>query len=243
MDEPSLGRQPPFRWRWQDVLVYSLFFIGTVVVLQAAVFLLLRFFNRQVTDLSGVQLIVIEALRNFIQVAFIFFLVKTVHGQSIPATLRWVYNSNFSVLRMAVAGSLLALATLIISNFLPASPGAEFEKFLATTASYVLFVVFGIALAPLCEEIIFRGFLFSALADTSGPKMAIWVTTVAFTLLHIPQRTDDLASLPLIFAASLVFTLVRHRSGSLVPSVVMHVVYNGIILGISALATLGRSAL
>lgn len=241
MEEPSRERLRPFRWRWPDLLVFGAFFVLTAVFLPSLAFLLFRLFEPglQFRDLSGVQAIVIQALMNLVLVAFIVLRVRS-FGRPVPETLRWISAPAYPATRMVVAGAILAVTVMVISRFLPESPSSELEKLLATTASYILFVLFGIVFAPVCEEIIFRGFLFTALVDTCGVKAAILITAAIFAILHVPLRMDNLPSIPVIFGAGLIFTLVRHRSGSVIPSVMMHTFYNATIFAISALATLGQ---
>lgn len=240
MEGSSLEHEPPFKWRWPDLLAFGTFFLGTVVFLPVIAFLFFRVFEPtlQLQDLSGAQQIVTQALMDFLLVAFIVFYVKNLHQRPVRTTLRWIPRPDFPIHRMIPAGAVLAVFVTILSQFLPASPNAELEKLLSTTTSYVLFVILGIAFAPVCEEIIFRGFLFTALADLCGTKIAVLLTATVFAALHIPLRADNLPAVPVIFGAGLIFTMVRHRSGSVIPSVVMHTVYNATIFAIPALGTL-----
>jgi membrane protease YdiL (CAAX protease family) len=223
------------------LVAFGVFFLLTAFLLPPLAFLLFRLFEPglQFQNLSGVQAIVIQALMDLVLVAFIVLRVRS-FGRRAFETLRWIPAPAYPVRRMVAAGAVLAITVTVISRFLPESPSSELEKLLATTASYILFVLFGIVFAPVCEEIIFRGFLFTALVDTCGVKAAILITAAIFALLHVPLRIDNLPSIPVIFGAGLIFTLVRHRSGSVIPSVMMHTVYNAMIFAISALATLGQ---
>ncbi len=60
--------------------------------------------------------------------------------------------------RLIAAGAFLAITVLLVSSFFPTPSDSPLEKLLTTTPSIVMFVVFGIAAAPILEEIIFRGF-------------------------------------------------------------------------------------
>jgi uncharacterized protein len=244
MEDPPLEREPPFRWRRPDLLVFGIFFLATVSLLPAIAFFVFRFFQPglEVKDLSGVQLILIQALMDFVLVAFIFFLVKILHGRPVLRTLYWIRGPGLTVGRMIAAGALLAVTVLLVSSFLPTPSDTPLEKLLTTTSALGLFVVFGIAFAPLLEEIIFRGFLFTGLADVYGSKIAVPVTAILFAALHVSQLRGNLPAVAIIFLVGYVLTVVRQRSGSLIPSVIMHTAYNAMIFGISALFTvLGRT--
>jgi membrane protease YdiL (CAAX protease family) len=92
--------------------------------------------------------------------------------------------------------------------------------------------------APLLEEIIFRGFIYTLLADLYSPRVAVPITAVLFAGLHVSQLRGNLPAVLLILFVGYILTLVRKRSNSLIPSVIMHTAYNSMIFGISALSTL-----
>jgi membrane protease YdiL (CAAX protease family) len=112
------------------------------------------------------------------------------------------------------------------------------EKLLSTPFSILVFSVFGIAFAPFLEEVIFRGFVFTALVDIAGPTAGVLVTATLFAALHAIQLRGNLAAVGVIFLVGLVLTLVRYRTNSVVSSIIMHTAYNAVIFGISALGTL-----
>jgi membrane protease YdiL (CAAX protease family) len=56
-----------------------------------------------------------------------------------------------------------------------------------------------------------------------------------FAGLHISQLRGNWPAVAVILFAGWVFTVVRKRSGSIVPSVIMHTAYNSMIFGVTAL--------
>jgi membrane protease YdiL (CAAX protease family) len=168
-------------------------------------------------------------------VAFIMLLVRALHGQRIRPTLH-IIRQGVAPGRLIGGGAFLALTVLAVSSFLPAPSQSPLERLLATRSSLVVFVVFGIAVAPLVEEIIFRGFLFTALEDVYGVQAAVPVTTLLFAGLHVSQLRGNWPAVGVILFVGYVFTIVRRRTGSVVPSVIMHTAYNSMIFGIQALA-------
>jgi membrane protease YdiL (CAAX protease family) len=100
-----------------------------------------------------------------------------------------------------------------------------------------IFALFGIFIAPLFEEVIFRGFLFKAFTDVGGARIAVPATAGLFTLLHIPQLWGSWAGIALIFAVGYILSLVRNKAGSLVPCVIIHTAYNAMLFGVFAVST------
>jgi membrane protease YdiL (CAAX protease family) len=230
--------EPQFRWAPLDLAVFTVFFFFTVLFLPSVVLLLLRLFEPtiEVETLSGVQQIMIQALMDLVLVGFILFLITIRGGEALPS-LRFFYKQRLPVLRLIAGGVALALFVVTVAQLFPAPTESPFEKLLTTPVSTIAFVFFGMLVAPFLEEIIFRGFVFTALADIEGPKLAIPLTAFLFALPHAPQLWRNWAALFLIFFAGYVFTTVRHRFGSVVPAIILHTAYNATIYGLSAIGS------
>jgi membrane protease YdiL (CAAX protease family) len=80
-----------------------------------------------------------------------------------------------------------------------------------------------IVVAPIGEEIAFRGFLFRGLVRPGYERLAIVVIALAWALLHIQY---DWLGMAQIFAAGLILGWFRWASGSTVLTIVMHVLIN-----------------
>lgn len=78
-------------------------------------------------------------------------------------------------------------------------------------------------LAPLVEELIFRGLLYGWLAARWGAGVAVIGSSVAFAAAHV-----ELVHAVLVLPLGLVFGWLRWRSGSLWPSLVAHMANNGL---------------
>lgn len=77
------------------------------------------------------------------------------------------------------------------------------------------------ALAPLCEEVAFRGHLLSALALRRGPGAAIALSAVAFAALHL-----DPVRLPGLLFLGVLYGWMTWRAGSVYPAILAHAVNN-----------------
>jgi membrane protease YdiL (CAAX protease family) len=104
---------------------------------------------------------------------------------------------------------------------------------LGTRDSAIAFVLAGLlvcVVAPICEELFFRGFLFGALRRR-GFVVAALVSGVAFGLAHV-------ASAPIGFIVPLatlgvILALLYERTGSLYPPMALHALNNSIAFGVS----------
>ena len=82
--------------------------------------------------------------------------------------------------------------------------------------------------APLVEELIYRGVLYSALHRLVGVWPAVIIVLGIFTLIHVPQYWPNFGVLAAVGLLSVSLTIIRAYSGRLLPCVVIHLVFNGI---------------
>jgi membrane protease YdiL (CAAX protease family) len=235
--EPQNPQNP---WRMADLVVFAVFFMLTVFLLPFSVIRVWRIFNPdlRVTDLTAVDQVVLQGIMNLVLVGFIAFLIKVVHRRSFVETVHWFRDHQFSTGFLISLGATLAISVLIVSSFFPAGEAPPIERLLSSTKAVYVFAVFGIVAAPLCEEIIFRGFLFKVLFDIGGSGTAVSVTAILFALLHLPQLWGSWAGVGLIFVVGYVLSFVRLRSNSLIPSFIIHTSYNAMLFGVFALSSL-----
>lgn len=81
------------------------------------------------------------------------------------------------------------------------------------------------------EEVIFRGFLYRAMRD-EGTRCAILISGVTFGIGHIVNLLNGAEFLPTLMqicyatAIGVLFTVIYHKSGSLVPCIISHCAVN-----------------
>ena len=244
--EPEIERQEQGSpWSIADLMAFAIFFGLTVVLLPAVTIRILRFFNPglRLSDLTAIDQVLLQGVMNVLVVGFIAFLVKVVHRRSFLTTIHWFKDHNFGFGFLVALGATMAVSVLIVSSFFPADSPPPIERLLSSPAAMWVFAVFGIGVAPLFEEIMFRGFLFKVLSDIGGPAAAVPATAALFALLHIPQLWGSWAGIVLIFGVGYVLSLVRLRSNSLIPSFIIHTSYNAMLFGVFALSTLIQKSL
>ncbi len=97
----------------------------------------------------------------------------------------------------------------------------------------VIAVFTAVLLAPLAEEIFFRGLLQSMLRKYFGrPWGAILVTSLIFALLHM----QNWQHLPALFLLAIVIGYNYERCGRLLPAIVVHALFNGVTVALAIYA-------
>jgi CAAX protease family protein len=100
-----------------------------------------------------------------------------------------------------------------------------------STVALVAVCVLVTVIAPIAEELLFRGYMFTALRTWRGPWVAAVLTGIAFGAVHV-------ASAPVVFLVPLailgfLLCLLRWRTGSLLPCIGVHAFNNAIAFGVN----------
>ena len=98
--------------------------------------------------------------------------------------------------------------------------------------------------APLVEELIYRGVLYSALERAVGKAITVGIVSLLFAGVHVFQYIDNIAVIAVITLLSFTLTLVRASTGSVLAPFVIHLVFNGIqsvIIALSPFTGWGQS--
>lgn len=82
--------------------------------------------------------------------------------------------------------------------------------------------------APLVEELIYRGLLYPAVENVLGKAVAICSVALLFAGVHVIQYKNNVSVIVVITLLSFTLTFLRAYTGKLLPSFVVHLVFNGI---------------
>lgn len=158
-----------------------------------------------------------------------------------------------NALRLIPMGLILSFAVQAMSSLSTLPKHIPIDDFFRTQSDVWLVTAFGILLAPLFEEILFRGFLLPAFAIAydwlSLPRTPAareqWhsnnlltrpalvfsavLTSICFAALHAEQIGFAWPVLILLFCVSLVLCYVRLRLRSVMASTLIHASYNSTI--------------
>lgn len=146
---------------------------------------------------------------------------------SFRETLGWRWNKfNFWTILIILGGFFIVAAA--VGYFLPEQE-TELARILASSRTAVYIVAFlATFTAPIVEEVIYRGVLYSAFQRSIGVPAAVGLTTVLFAAVHVPQYWGSPGTIILICLLSLVLTIVRARTENLLPCIALHTAFNGV---------------
>lgn len=87
-----------------------------------------------------------------------------------------------------------------------------------------LAVIVSAVSAGVCEETGFRGYMQQPIEEHHGAVIAILISTIFFTLVHVNKAWSLAGMVPIVFGAGLLLGLLAWSSQSLIPSIIGHLV-------------------
>lgn len=227
---------PPERYRGPSILILLALVLVVASVANApfgedAAALLLG--SGELTLLGGIVILVSTQLA-LLLVAWLFVgLPRALIGlQSFPgrdpagalrAGVGWGVLAWF-VSTLAIAG----MAALLDALGMPPEPQTA-ERAIAMLDPFVV-VLAVVILAPIAEEVFFRGVVFNAWLREGGRRWAFLGSSALFAIIHL-----SLVSLVPIFLLGLALAWVYDRTRSLLAPIAMHATVNGISVALALL--------
>ena len=141
----------------------------------------------------------------------------------------WEWPRPFWPWLSVVLGVVLFGAGVLIAKLVGAEKPTQLEQIVNSSLAARYSIAFlAVFTAPFAEEFIYRGVLFSALQRLTGSVIAGLTTLGLFTLIHVPQYWPNFGVIAAVGFLSVALTVVRAKSGRLLPCIVIHLIFNGI---------------
>jgi len=157
-------------------------------------------------------------------------LARLRHHRPLWVSLGWRAPTRGQAAAYLLAGAGLALAVSLAISLRPDTPDFPLEKlFNSRPASYAI-GAFAVTLAPVVEEVVFRGLLFALCERAAGMRFAVAATAVLFAGLHVPEYWPAWDHLLMILLVGVALSSVRAATGSLASSILVHVGYNALLM-------------
>jgi len=224
-------------WSWYEALgIYLLAFL--LAGLATLPFIQLM---EPEADFTNIVLTVVSAL--VIVGVLVLWLTRYHPGwlevMRLPAPGTWrkeigagvVFGLGLYPVMVFLVGGLLAYLLQTISGEPVQSPEQVGEHL--PSVGTMLTIVYAFVIAPLAEELFFRGILFRALRDRHGFWVGAVGSAIGFGLIHfIPGSAIDAALLMIVmFFTGLALCFIYERRGTIVAPLAAHVTFN--VIGIT----------
>lgn len=202
----------------KKVLIYTLVFIAIQVLLPFLVHEILEVFKVDYTS-AGAKMMIIDMTAASVAVIVLFLYLRwAVVSRSYIQSRPW---DVFFWCALAALGAIIPSTAL--QEVMPELPNIVEQEFDVILKDRWGYFAVGL-LAPLCEELVFRGAVLRALLQwTPRHWVAIAVSALLFALIHANP-----AQMPHAFLIGLLLGWLYYRTDSIVPGVVYHWVNNSI---------------
>jgi uncharacterized protein len=220
--EPAPPREP--FWDYSDLfLVVGLGVPGMALVATGVSFLISR-----ITRIKVASLLPGQFLGYAVLFAVIWFIFRTHYERPFWDSLAWK-PFRVPLSRTLLLGVVTAVLVVLTANAIGTKETPNPMKELLTGRGAIAIVaVTGTTVGPVCEELVFRGFLQPLLVRSAGAVLGILLSSIPFGLLHLPQYGWSWRHAVLVTLAGCAFGWMRHVSGSTRASSLMHAAYNGV---------------
>lgn len=181
------------------------------------------------TDKTAIFLSIISTIpAHLLTLALAWAIVTRFGKRPFWASLGWGWSPRLGLWRCLGLTALLLGAGQLFSAIFGDPETGLMKIIMSSNATRYAVAALATFTAPLVEEIVFRGVLYSALRKRFGVGWGATVVILIFAAIHVPQYLPNVAAISAILLLSSVLTLVRARTGKLLPCVAIHFFFNGI---------------
>lgn len=216
MTEPP--SESPF-WTYEDLLL----FLGAILPCWVLGLVIVRIAGVRGTP---AQTLTFQSVFFALLLLVLYVLISVRYGRPFWRSLGWTAQTRGLWWCIAAAPA-LAIGTAALGAVMRAPDVPNIIEGLITgRASLIIVMVFVVAIGPVYEELLFRGFLYPLVARSFGPALGIVLSAIPFAVLHGPQNQWSWQHMTLVGMAGAVFGYARYKTGSTAAATVLHCGYN-----------------
>src|SRR6266550_814687 len=214
---PSVPARPRIRWGLPDVGVAWVVGLVAALVVSSIVAAAAGVDTSRVSDDVGVLLA--SVVGQAIGVIGTLELVARLPGG------RWTTAALWLLAGVALQLAILPFLQIVVDVHGKAETQDVVEQFKqARGPALVLFAVIVVTVAPVAEELLFRGALLRALQRRMTPAWAVFVSALAFAAVHplLSPSIGSVIAIPGLFALGVLSAALAIRTGNLSASILLH---------------------
>jgi len=227
-------------WDWVDLLLFLLFAAGATLVFGALLALGLSLFHvmpAQMQKSQGLMSLLNVGAQVVLDLCLLGYLavqMRVRFRSPFWRTIGWrplqtrAASRSMAYLNLVFGGLLLGMITSVAEAAFPPKHPLPVQTFLQDPRTALLFMLTAVAIAPLVEETLFRGYLYPVIARRFGMGAGVVATGVLFGLLHSIQLWGGWWQIALLVVVGIVFTLARALTRTVLASYILHLSYNSL---------------
>jgi membrane protease YdiL (CAAX protease family) len=225
-------------WGWIDILIFVALYLGSLALCGLIVWLGFSAVGIKLEQLrasnyyTGLSTLIAQGLQSILVLGYFAAQMHFQFGAPVWRTLGWrslepsAGHHGSPYLRYIFVGLALSVVVELASSTVQTKNQLPIEKLFQDKANAILLMVMAVALAPIVEETIFRGYLYPVIARSFGVGPGIVITGTLFGSVHAIQLWGGWVQIALIIFVGIIFTYVRSHARSVLASYLVHVSYN-----------------
>ncbi|MBE3086288.1 MAG: CPBP family intramembrane metalloprotease [Bacteroidetes bacterium] len=239
IDTRDEQQEPNIKWNSLDSLISIIFLIAILVGIYFGSQKLLSMLNEKQlinlnsSNISNLSFSIFYAIQTLLMLGVVWFFAIYWRGASIKdlgfryySILKTIWYTFISLLFIFLISFLYILA--LKSIFGIEAPPSKIDELVANRniSSNILIIVTAVV-APFCEEIYFRGFLYPAFRKNFGVLIALFLSSFLFSLAHL-----ELYSFIPLMVFGWLLAYIYEKTKSIFTVIFLHAVYNLILISI-----------
>tara|TARA_B100000029_G_scaffold373746_1_gene368006 strand:- start:205 stop:975 length:771 start_codon:yes stop_codon:yes gene_type:complete len=204
-----------------SALVVWLSIIGSLLVLLSITLIIFSLFED--SEFSLPLLLIFSSMA-------VFYLIKEISDERTFKELFSVkdWNDALRLIGIILLLDLFVIAPINLAFTQLFFPNAEQQEVIGmlddSSDSSKLLLAFSVSiLTPIAEELLFRGFIMGMLLRRYSETTSIVLSSLIFAVLHEP------IAMVLAFGGGLLYGWVRVKTGSIIPGIIGHAIWNGFV--------------
>ena len=238
-------------WDWMDLLLLVIAYVGGDVILLKPVLIVFSMFGVSRSEIMGspsAQGFFVIVHQGVVSVAVLAYLATHMrfrYGAVFWRTIGWRPLETHGAprgrayLRIFAGGFLFSLVIQFTSAAFGTKAKLPIEALFDSQRNAILLMFMAVAIAPVFEETVFRGYIYPVVARSFGVGASIVITGTLFGLLHAVQLWGGWIQIGLMIVVGIVFTYVRSVTRTVVASYLLHLSYNSVPLLLYIIASHG----
>jgi len=235
---PAGPNDPP----WTSFEAIGVWFVSVLLILMVPAMLLLPYLaslDPPVTDTAEIvefaksdpTSIILQVVgiipAHLLTLLLAWAVVTRFRKHGFTATLGW-QRGGFRWWHYCILLGVFFVIASVVSSYFPEQEHDLIRILNSSRAAVYIVAFLATFTAPLVEEVVYRGVLYSAFQRSFGVNAAFALVTLLFALVHVPQYLPSYSTIFLLTLLSVTLTWVRVRTSNLLPCIILHTAFNGL---------------
>jgi membrane protease YdiL (CAAX protease family) len=247
LNQPSVSTAPlvpediRVPWDWIDLVIFALLSLGGTFIVSIGLVFVFSAFHvslaqlRTSASMKTYFAVLNQVVLSFALIGFMAVQIRTRASVPFWRTVGWRRLETgrlpkaIAYTALVAAGFLLSIVVQFASDISRPKAKLPIEAFFQDRRSALLLMAVSVVLAPFLEETIFRGYIYPALARSSGMATSVIATGTLFGLMHAPQLWGGWFQIALLVFVGILFTYARAATRTVVTSYLLHLSYNSFL--------------